>query len=69
MPLYVYKCSQCGGTVEKLQKFSDAALEDCPICKGQHTLSKQISTGTGFLLKGHGWYRPGLSTSSSGHES
>ncbi|MCW6554460.1 zinc ribbon domain-containing protein [Yersinia ruckeri] len=54
MPIYEYACSACKHRLEKLQKFSDAPLTDCPAC-GQPALSKQISAA-GFQLKGPGWY-------------
>ena len=54
MPIYEYKCASCGHTLEAIQKFSDAALSDCPTC-GKPSLKKQISAA-GFQLKGGGWY-------------
>jgi putative FmdB family regulatory protein len=58
MPIYEYACPKCGHTFEKLQKFGDAA-PPCPKCEHVE-VDKQISTGTGFLLKGYGWHKPGL---------
>lgn len=54
MPIYEYRCEECGHELEKLQKVSDAPLTDCPAC-GQPTLKKLISAA-GFRLKGGGWY-------------
>lgn len=54
MPIYEYRCEQCGHEFEKLQKVSDAPLTDCPDC-GRPTLKKLISAA-GFRLKGGGWY-------------
>lgn len=54
MPIYEYTCTDCGSTLEKLQKMSDAPLKDCPEC-GKATLEKQVSAA-GFRLKGGGWY-------------
>ena len=34
MPLYEYKCTQCKRHTEKIQKFSDAEITDCPYCGG-----------------------------------
>jgi putative FmdB family regulatory protein len=65
MPIYEYKCTECGGTKEALQKFSDAPLTTCPHC-GKETLEKTISANTGFVLMGHGWHRPGMRAGSSG---
>ncbi|EKA28039.1 FmdB family zinc ribbon protein [Yersinia enterocolitica] len=47
-------CSACNHRLEKLQKFSDAPLTQCPACH-QPALSKLISAA-GFQLKGTGWY-------------
>jgi putative FmdB family regulatory protein len=53
MPIYEYKCDQCGALVEAIQKFSDAPLTTCSHCQG--SLRKLISQST-FHLKGSGWY-------------
>lgn len=52
MPLYEYECPSCG-TFEVIQKFSDAALTQCPTC--QSAVEKLISASA-FHLKGAGWY-------------
>ena len=54
MPIYEYQCQSCGHAVEALQKFSEAPLTECPICK-KPDLAKKISA-SGFRLKGAGWY-------------
>ena len=54
MPIYEYRCESCGETLEKIQKFSDAPLTDCPAC-GKSTLKKLVSASS-FRLKGSGWY-------------
>lgn len=54
MPIYAYRCSECGHAKDVLQKMSDARLTKCPEC-GHETFSKQI-TAAGFQLKGDGWY-------------
>jgi putative FmdB family regulatory protein len=53
MPIYEYKCLQCGNHVEKRQSVSDAPLTTCEKCHGK--LEKQISL-SGFQFKGAGWY-------------
>ena len=68
MPIYGYKCTSCGKTCEKIQKFSDGPPEECPECGDKGTLEKQLSTATGFLLKEHGWHRSGLSAARTGHK-
>jgi putative FmdB family regulatory protein len=54
VPIYEYQCVDCGHRLEKIQKFSDDPLKDCPEC-GQSSLQKLISAA-GFRLKGGGWY-------------
>lgn len=54
MPIYEYRCGECGLQKEFLQKMSDAPLTDCPEC-GKPALSKLVSAA-GFQLKGTGWY-------------
>jgi putative FmdB family regulatory protein len=53
MPIYEYKCVDCGTHIEKMQKMSDAPLAVCESCGGK--LEKQVSR-TGFQFKGEGWY-------------
>lgn len=66
MPIYAYRCQNCGFAKDVLQKMSDAPLTDCPSCN-QPSFKKQL-TAAGFQLKGTGWYvtdfRGGGSTSS-----
>ncbi len=54
MPIYEYQCKACGHRLEVLQKMSEDALTDCPVC-AQSTLTKLVSAAA-FRLKGQGWY-------------
>jgi putative FmdB family regulatory protein len=54
MPIYEYRCQQCGGTVEYQQRMSDEPKTVCEKCGGQ--LERLISR-TAFTLKGGGWYK------------
>ncbi len=53
MPIYEYKCQQCGVQLEKRQNVSDEPLTTCEKCHGR--LEKQWSL-SGFQFKGAGWY-------------
>lgn len=53
MPIYEYKCLDCGANLEKMQKVSDEPLTVCEKCGGK--LEKQWSL-SGFQFKGAGWY-------------
>ena len=54
MPIYEYRCTDCGFEKEYLQKISDPLLTQCPSC-GKATFVKKV-TAAGFQLKGTGWY-------------
>lgn len=54
MPIYEYRCDECGHNFEKIQKISDAPLTDCQSC-GKPSLQKLVSAAA-FQLKGEGWY-------------
>jgi len=54
MPIYAYRCQQCGHAKDVIQKFSDAPLTECPAC-GADAFRKQL-TAPAFQLKGGGWY-------------
>jgi len=54
MPIYEYECGACGHKLDALQKMSEPALTDCPVC-AKAALQKLISA-TSFQLKGTGWY-------------
>jgi putative FmdB family regulatory protein len=54
MPIYEYRCKECGFQKEFMQRMSDAPLTDCPKC-GKRSLTKLMSAA-GFQLKGTGWY-------------
>jgi putative FmdB family regulatory protein len=53
LPIYEYQCTNCGRTVEVMQRITDEPLQKCPSCKGK--LRRLISL-TSFQLKGTGWY-------------
>jgi putative FmdB family regulatory protein len=54
MPIYAYRCDECGFSKDVLQKISDPVLTDCLSC-GKPAFKKQV-TAAGFQLKGTGWY-------------
>ncbi|MDB5790200.1 MAG: FmdB family transcriptional regulator [Massilia sp.] len=54
MPIYAYRCDECGFSKDVLQKISDPVLTDCLSC-GKSAFKKQV-TAAGFQLKGSGWY-------------
>jgi len=54
MPIYEYRCADCGHRLEALQRLADTPLLVCPAC-GKESLVKLMSA-VGFQLKGSGWY-------------
>ena len=54
MPIYAYRCAECGFAKDVLQKISDPLLTVCLSC-GKPSFKKQL-TAAGFQLKGTGWY-------------
>jgi len=54
MPIYEYRCTDCGHQTEVLQKISEPPLTVCTAC-GKPSFTKLLSAA-GFQLKGSGWY-------------
>jgi len=54
MPVYTYRCENCGVQFERQQSFTDAPLKTCPECR-KKTLKKVI-TPTKVIFKGSGFY-------------
>ncbi|MBL8740073.1 MAG: zinc ribbon domain-containing protein [Myxococcales bacterium] len=55
MPTYEYACTSCGNEWEAEQSIKEDPLTECPKCH-EPSAKRQISRGTGFILKGGGWY-------------
>ena len=53
MPIYGYRCEQCGHELEVLQSMSEEPLRVCPNCMGP--LRKMIYPA-GIIFKGSGYY-------------
>ena len=71
MPIYGYRCSNCGHQLEILQKVSDEPLKVCPQCQGKLT---KLFYPAGVIFKGSGFYSTdykgsGKSPSSNGSDS
>ena len=54
MPIYTYRCENCGVQFERRQKFSDDPLKRCPECS-KNTLRK-VYLPVGIVFKGSGFY-------------
>ena len=53
MPLYEYKCENCGEQFEAMQKFSDAPLTVHEKCGGP---VQRLISAPALQFKGSGWY-------------
>lgn len=60
MPIYEYKCDNCGKIFEVIQKISDIKLPRCTSCKTGNV--RRILSSSGFRLKGSGWYETDFKT-------
>ncbi|MEU6858590.1 FmdB family zinc ribbon protein [Glycomyces sp. NPDC046736] len=56
MPVYEYRCKECGYEFDRHQSFSEARLTDCPSCEAQNALRK-VFGNVGVTFKGSGFYR------------
>jgi putative FmdB family regulatory protein len=54
MPIYTYRCENCGVQFDRQQRFSDGPLTRCPEC-GEDALRK-VYTPVGIVFKGSGFY-------------
>jgi putative FmdB family regulatory protein len=54
MPIYTYRCENCGVQFERSQKFSDQPLTRCPECHKKAL--RKVYTPVGIVFKGSGFY-------------
>ncbi len=54
MPVYTYRCSNCGVEFDHQQKFNEKNLTRCPEC-GKKKLSR-VYRPVGVVFKGSGFY-------------
>lgn len=60
MPLYQFTCECCGEVMEQIMSREDSKVVEleCPEC-GEFTPKDEIQAGSGFQLKGSGWFKDG----------
>lgn len=56
MPMFDFKCGDCGEVIEKIVSSATPAIE-CPKCGGK--AEKQLSAPGDFTCKGQGFYKAG----------
>lgn len=54
MPTYQYVCTECGGQIEAVQKFTDDPLTVHDDCGGR---LRKVFSPVGIVFKGSGFYR------------
>jgi putative FmdB family regulatory protein len=67
MPVYAYRCENCGVQFEKVQKFTDKALTRCPECR-KGTVRRVVQPSA-IVFKGSGWYATDSRKSTERHAS
>lgn len=63
MPLYEYRCKQCGSLKEVRHGFKEPHTEPCPQCGGEMA---RVFSPTGIVFKGSGFYVNDSRKSSAG---
>jgi putative FmdB family regulatory protein len=56
VPVYEYRCKECGYEFDAHQSFQEARLTDCPQCTTAGSLRK-VFGNVGVTFKGSGFYR------------
>jgi putative FmdB family regulatory protein len=62
MPTYQYVCTECGGQLEAVQKFTDEPLTVHDDCGGR---LRKVFSPVGIVFKGSGFYRTDSRSGSS----
>jgi putative FmdB family regulatory protein len=66
VPTYQYVCTECGGQLEAVQKFTDEPLTTHEACGGR---LRKVFSPVGIVFKGSGFYRTDSRKGSSSSES
>lgn len=53
MPIYSYRCNDCGHQFDQRQRMSDDPLTVCPECQGT---IRRVVNSVGVVFKGSGFY-------------
>jgi putative FmdB family regulatory protein len=67
VPLYEYQCKACEHRFEKIQKFSDPLVKECPKCGKEEV--EQLLSAPAVQFKGSGWYVTDYASKKSGGSS
>ena len=62
MPIYTYRCRECGEVFEKMKKVGSNGSEICEFCNAE---APRLFTPTGIIFKGSGFYTTDYKSGSS----
>jgi putative FmdB family regulatory protein len=65
MPLYEYQCESCDERFERIQRFSDPPVAECPACGGP---VRKLLSSPAIQFKGSGWYITDYAKKGSGKD-
>ena len=54
MPIYDYRCDECGHRFSVVQSFNDAPIDKCPNCGKR---PRKLIVAPAIVFKGSGWYK------------
>lgn len=54
MPIYIYRCENCGVQFERRQSFNEPTLTRCPEC--EKNALRKVYQPVGIVFKGSGFY-------------
>jgi putative FmdB family regulatory protein len=54
MPIYTYRCENCGVQFDRHQRYEDEPLTRCPEC--EHVSLRKVYLPVGVVFKGSGFY-------------
>jgi putative FmdB family regulatory protein len=54
MPIYTYRCENCGVQFDRHQRYEDEPLTRCPEC--EHLSLRKVYLPVGVVFKGSGFY-------------
>jgi len=67
VPIYTYRCENCGVQFDRQQSYQDAPLQVCPECRRKAL--KKVIAPVGIVFKGSGFYATDHRSSSGSNRS
>ena len=67
MPIYTYRCENCGVQFDRTQSFNDPPLTRCPECNKKAL--RKVYLPVGIVFKGSGFYATDHRSPSGGNRS